>query len=310
MLIGSKLPPVHTEKTYFCSGRAAFAYLVGEVIKPQKVYLPSFTCWSLVSTMEKRFGYIDVEYYVVDRNLSCHYPEKVKNDELLVFIHYFGHENTCPLPKSEGIILEDISHSFMSDIRYQGDYVFGSYRKILKVGDGGFINKYFNPVYEASNKLDTWLRYEAEDWRDMREAENMLDRELYISDISSQSLEIILMANQNLIRETRQKNEQFLSDNIPVGKPLLSYKTNECPLLHNRILSDKEERNSLKEFLAKKNIFTSIHWPIHANVIESNCNIEDARWIEDHIISIPVSQDYDLNDMEYITESIYEWHKP
>jgi len=251
MLIGSKLPPEYTNKTFFNLGRAAFAYLVDQVIKPRKVYLPSFTCWSLVSSMERRFPNIEVEFYPVDKDLNCYYPKYLYKDELLVFIHFFGHENKCTLPESEGVILEDISHSYMSGINHVGDYIFGSYRKILKVGDGGFINTFFNPIYEESRKLDTWLRYEAKDWRDMREAENMVDRDWQISDISSQSLAIILTTNEDLIRNRRKKNESYLFDNLSVGKPLLTFQSKECPLLHNRLINSKEERDSLREFLAK-----------------------------------------------------------
>lgn len=307
MLIGSKLPPDHINKTYFNSGRAAFAFLLGNVIKPKKVYLPSFTCWSLVSTMEKRFSQIEVEYYSVDRNLTCHYPKYVSENELLVFIHFFGYENKCKLPESEGTILEDISHSYISKINYVGDYVFGSYRKILKIGDGGFINTYFNLIYEETRKLDSWLRYEAKDWRDIREAENMIDRDWQIADISSQSLVIILTTNHDLIQNKRQANERFLTENIAVGKPLLTYRTNECPLLHNRLFETQEERDSLRDFLAGKGIFTSIHWPTHSNVKSSDCDIEDTLWLESHILSIPVSHDYNLNNMEYIAECIQQW---
>ena len=309
MLIGSKLPPEHVDKTFFNSGRAAFAFLVGRVINPAKVYLPTFTCWSLVSTMEKKFPEIEVEFYPVRRDLTCFYPKFVRKNELLVFIHYFGQENTSQLPASEGTILEDISHSYISNIKYTGDYVFGSYRKILKVGDGGFINAYFNPIYEESKKLDTWLRYEAKDWKDIREAENMIDRDWQIADISSQSLAILLTANHDLIRLKRQRNEQFLSDNIAVGKPLIKYKSHECPLLHNRLLESQEKRDSLREFLAQKNIFTSIHWPTHKKVIESGEDIADTLWLESHIISVPVSHDYNLNDMEYIANCIGQWQK-
>jgi len=309
MLIGSKLPPEHVDKTFFNSGRAAFAFLVGQVVKPTKVYLPSFTCWSLVSTMEKRFPHIEVEYYPVGRDLSCCYPKYVYKDELLVVIHYFGHENKSKLPESEGNILEDISHSYISRINRVGDFVFGSYRKMLKVGDGGFINTHFNPIYEESKKLDTWLRYEAKDWRDVREAENMIDRDWQSTDISSQSLAILLTANHDLIRLKRQANETFLGENISVGKPLLTYRPNECPLLHNRLFDTQEERDSLKDFLAKKGVFTSIHWLTHKNVRSSGCDIDDTLWLESHIISIPVSHDYNLNDMEYIAESIQQWQK-
>lgn len=309
MLIGSKLPPEHTEKTYFNYGRAAFAFLVGQVIKPRKVYLPTFTCWSLVSTMEKRFPNITVEFYPVGRDLACKYLKFVHKDEMLVFIHYFGYENKSRLPKSEGTILEDISHAYLSKINYVGDYVFGSYRKVLKIADGGFINSYFNPIYEKSHKLDTWLRYEAKDWRDVREAENMIDREWNICDISSQSLEIILTSNSDLIRSKRRANEKFLKDNISTGRPLLTYRPNECPLLHNRIMETKEARDSLREFLAGRGVFTSIHWPTHKNIIKSGVDIRDALWLENHIISIPVSHDYNLNDMEYIAESVHQWQK-
>lgn len=259
--------------------------------------------------MEKRFPHIEVEYYPVGRDLTCCYPKYVYKDESLVFIHYFGHENKCTLPEAEGTIVEDVSHSYMSKIDDVGDYVFGSYRKILKVGDGGFINSYFNPTYEESKKLDTWLRYEAKDWRDIREAENMIDRNWRIADISSQSLAIILTANHDLVRNKRRANERFLTENITVGKPLLTYRPNECPLVHNRLLETQEERDSLREFLATKNIFTSIHWPTHRNVKNTDCDIGDTLWLESHIISIPVSHDYNLNDMEYIAESIQQWQK-
>ena len=90
MLIGSKLPPLRTERTYFSSGRAAFAFLLQHVVRPRRVYLPSFTCWSLISTLIQRFSHIDLVFYPVDRDLFCHYPEAVADDEMLVFIHFFG----------------------------------------------------------------------------------------------------------------------------------------------------------------------------------------------------------------------------
>lgn len=309
MLIGSKLPPQHVDRTFFNSGRAAFAFLVENIIKPRKVYLPTFTCWSLVSTMGRRFPNIEVEFYPVRRDLSCVYPSFVAEGELLVYIHYFGYENKTPLPQSKGTILEDISHSYVSRINHRGDFVFGSYRKIMKVGDGGFINTYFNPIYEEGRKLDTWLRYEAKDWRDVREAENMTDRDWQITDISGQSLAVLLKADPDSIRSKRLANERFLMENIAAGQPLLYYRPTECPLLHNRLLQNQEDRDSLRAFLAKKGIFTSIHWPTHEAVLKSGQDIEDTLWLEAHIISIPISHDYGLNDMEYIADCVHQWQK-
>jgi dTDP-4-amino-4,6-dideoxygalactose transaminase len=311
MLIGSKLPPHRVNKTYFNTGRAAFAYLIGEIVKPCKVYLPTFVCWSLVSTMEKRFAEKKVEFYAVDRNLKCDYPAEVEADAALVFIHYFGHQNINPLPTIQGRLLEDMSHSHMSKIKTVGDYVFGSFRKILKVGDGGFIDGFYNPMYEPSRRLDTWLRYEAEDWRDVREAENMLDRDWSICDISSQSLAIMLQANEDLISNKRRANEQFLTEHIRVGKPLLKFRSTECPMIHNRLMESRGSRDSLRQFLSGKGIFTSIHWPTHPRVLKSRntVDISETLWLEEHILSIPVSDDYSCNDMEFICDRIAEWEK-
>lgn len=268
-----------------------------------------FTCWSLVSTMLKRYPEIELDFYPIDKKLNCSYPTHIKGDELLVFIHYFGHENKMKLPKSNGVILEDVSHSITSNIPPKGDLIFGSLRKTFLIGDGGFINSYYNPIYEKSRKLDTWLRYEAHDWKDMREAENMIDREFQIADISSQSLEIIFKANFEMIRKIRQENNDYLNEHIEIGHPLIKYKKNESPLLHNRIFESKEVRDSLRKYLMKKNIFTSIHWPTHKIVKNSNLDNEASIWIENHIISIPIAQNYNLDDMLYISKCINEWQK-
>ena len=265
MIIGSKLPPVYVQKTYFNLGRSAFAFLIESVVQPEKVFLPAFTCWSLVSTMQKRFPEIQLEFYKVDKKLNCYYPKKLKNKEVLVFIHFFGHENNTPLPYNDGgIILEDISHALASKLVYRGDYIFGSLRKSMKIADGGIIlNKFFNPIYERSNNLDSWLRYRSTDWKDMREAENMIDREWAIRDISSQSLEVFLTSNLDLIRKKRYDNEKYLSENINIGEPLINFSEKEAPLLHNRIINSKGKRDKIREYLSGKGIFTSIHWPTH-----------------------------------------------
>ncbi|HTW93001.1 MAG TPA: hypothetical protein VMH22_15025 [bacterium] len=309
MIIGTKLPPEHTDVTYFNLGRSAFAYLVGFVARPKKVYLPTFTCWSLVSTMVRRFPKIEMAFYTVRKDLTPEYPVGIEKDELLVFIHYFGQENRSVLPPSSGCILEDVSHALASKIAFRGDYVFGSLRKMLKVGDGGFIQAYHNPIYEPSSKLDTWLRYEAADWRDMREAENMIDRKWEMADISSQSLAVALTSNLDLVRLKRQRNERLLTESLHVGRPLLAYRDHEGPLLHNRVFDSKEERDSLRAFLAGKGVFTSIHWPTHERVKESRANIDDTLWIADHILCFPVSQYYGANDMEYVATCVEEWHR-
>lgn len=309
MLIGSKLPPQKTDRTYFHSGRAAFAFLIERLVRPRKVHLPAYTCWSLVDAMVRRFPSIELEFYPVRRDLQCDYPAYLPKDEALVFIHYFGHANTSALPLGEGTLIEDLSHSYLSDIHPRGQFVFGSYRKIMKVADGGFLEGFHNPVYEPSRKLDSWLRLQAADWRDVREAENMLDRNWQITDISSQSLALLLTADPVRIRQQRQQNDRFLAANLCVGTPHLLFLEHECPMIHNRLMSTSEERDSLRRYLASRGVYTSIHWPMHEMVRQRGRDIGEALWLEQHLISFPISHDYGPEAMDHICRCAQEWQR-
>jgi len=309
MLIGSKLPPQKTDCTYFHSGRAAFAFLIGQLVRPRKVHLPTYTCWSLVDAMLRRFPNIELEFYPVRRDLGCLYPTHLPKNEALVFIHYFGQENTAALPQGDGVLIEDLSHSYLSRITPRGHFVFGSYRKIMKVADGGFLAGFHNPVYEPSRKLDSWLRLQATDWRDVREAENMLDRNWQIADISSQSLALLLTADPTRIRQQRQANDRFLTANLSAGIPHLGFRENECPLIHNRLMPSPEERDSLRQYLAGRGVYTSIHWPMHEAVRRCGKDISDTLWLEKHIISFPVSHDYGQEAMDYTCRCAEDWRR-
>jgi hypothetical protein len=259
--------------------------------------------------MERLFPTTELVFYAVNRDLSCHYPQTVERDSALVFIHYFGHQNRTPLPPGDGTLIEDISHAHFSNIAPRGTHVFGSLRKLCKVGDGGLLRGSYNPIYQPSRKLDTWLRYEASNWSDVREAENMLDREWKICDMSSQSMAVVLAANQDLMRWRRRANEQFLRKHLLAGRPLVQFGENECPLLHARVFSTREERDSLRSFFATRGVFTSIHWPTHRRVLSASAAVDTSEtiWLEEHILCIPVSDDYGPNDMEYLCQVESEW---
>jgi hypothetical protein len=261
--------------------------------------------------MERRFPDCELRFYPVKRDLTCVYPAELGAEEALVFIHYFGFDNAATLPFSTGTILEDLSHAYLSSIDARGDYVFGSYRKLVKVVDGGFVRGSFNPVYEPSRKLDCWLRLEAEDWRDVREAENMLDRQWALCDISSQALAVLLTVKRDVVTQHRQCNERFLFNHLSTGVPFRPYMDHECPMVHNRLLSSTEERDSLRKYLAGQSIFTSIHWPTHACVhaAADDVDITDTLWLERHILSIPIAEDYGQSDMERIVEAVDQWQR-
>jgi hypothetical protein len=307
--IASRLPPDRTGPTYFSTGRAAFAFLIEDIVRPRRVYLPTFICWSLVSAMQRRFPDVELDFYTVNRRLECEYPDSLTDDDALVFVHYFGHRCVEPQRDNGGTLLEDLSHTLISKPATSGRYVFGSLRKMYRVADGGFVRGRFNPVYESSRRLDAWLRHNATDWRDMREAENMTDRSWSIQDIDSQSLAVVLSTDERQVQQRRQENDQFLTGNLTIGQPLIRYGASDCPLLHNRLLDTTEERDSLRSFLAQRGIFCSLHWPTHPELLarQDSVDISDALWLERHILSIPLAEHFPVSDMERICAACDEW---
>lgn len=203
--------------------------------------------------------------------------------------------------------------------RADADYFVGSIRKWCGVPDGGFavckvgqfedkpqnvdkeleiakmeasILKY-KCLFEGKGEKQTFLkRY--------REAEDILNNqdEYYsISDLST-----IIQSNldiENLINK-RRKNFEVIVDCLKeigfLGEKLIfnTLNDNEVPL-YCPILC--EEREKVQSVLALNNIYAPVIWH------KAECSPvvdEDADYVYDHILCIPVDQRYDSDDMERI----------
>ena len=67
----SRLPPRRDDVTWFSSGRSAFAWLVANIARPKRLYLPTLVCWSLVDVMQQAFPDIELHFYSVTMKLQC-----------------------------------------------------------------------------------------------------------------------------------------------------------------------------------------------------------------------------------------------
>ena len=311
----SRLPPKRSDCTWFSSGRAAFAWLLEDVVRPQRIFLPTFVCWSLVDVVLSKFPDVELSFYAVDRQLQSEFPPSLQETDALVFIHYFGHVAARPHPEVSCCVLEDASHLMLSNAERlptsQGEFRFGSLRKTYRVADGGFVSGAFLPQYESSRNLDAWLRLRGTGWADLREAENMTDRSWSVSDISSQSLAVALTTDEERVIRQRHLNHDFLDRHFGVGESPIRFRAAECPLLHYRTFSSQAERDSLRTFLASRQLFTSIHWPMHSYLRNRSdqFDISDALWLENHSLAVPISEDFKIADMEYVCDAVHEWNR-
>lgn len=300
-LIAGQLPPRRTDRTYFSTGRAALIWLLQQVC-PRRLWLPTYCAGSVITAVHERLPGIELRFYVVDRLLRWSCPAAVEPGDAVLVIHYFGQLAQVPQPPEGCCVLEDLTHVLLPPPLLPGHQAFGSLRKVLRLADGGFVCGAHNPCYEADRHLAAWLRQEARDWRDLREAEHLLDRDWKLSDISSQSLAALHRYDLRGTAVQRQQADAFLQQHFPMGRPLLQFGPHEVPLLHNRVLDSVQQRDQLQARLAAQGIYCGVHWPVHELLLQrqEQTDITDATWLAEHVLSIPLTDELDLRQLERI----------
>jgi len=139
----------------------------------------------------------------------------------------------------------------------------------------------------------------------------MTDRDSTIGDIDSQSLATVLTDDDQRIRTRRSANQRQLANGLNIGHPMVKFDPDDSPLLHNCLLPTTQDRDSLRSYLAERDIYCSIHWPAHPLLHEMPDNIDstDAHWIANHVLSFPVSQQYGEEQMTRICQACEDWHR-
>jgi hypothetical protein len=104
------------------------------------------------------------------------------------------------------------------------------------------------------------------------------------------------------IQPIRRENFQFLLNNWPSEtiRPLFSVlPENVCPLGFPILAKNRDE---VKQKLIYANIYPPIHWKLPSEVEK---NEYSTSWdISNNILTIPIDQRYDIDDMKYITDKI------
>ena len=76
----------------------------------------------------------------------------------------------------------------------------------------------------------------------------------------------------------------------------------KCPLVYPFLINDSH----LKQILIKNKIFIATYWP---NVLEWCEETDIEYYLTQNIISLPIDQRYDLNDMSRIVSIIQKYKK-
>ena len=287
----------HPNALPLSNGRSCIKHVLN-IEAPNKVYLPTYICSSVISAIKSTK--IPIKFYSVDEKIDFQIPKIDKND-LLIIVNYFGlHEDKIELANKMYMnrLLVDNTHSYFKH-GYSNSYSLTSARKHFGIPDGAFLygptsnndnisrNKKVSLDYSVlrfnGNLSDAYIRYKEEE-------EKITTDILGMSDVSRALL--------NNISFTESAKKRFLNYQI-IHKNLSKYNIlkfihKSPPIFYPLLLNRKIDKSIFHD----QGIFIPTIWP------ESHHHIN--KTIGDKLLPIPIDHRYNDNDMIRIVKTIKE----
>ncbi len=291
--------------TLVFSGRTALQVVLQQIPNARTALLPSYCCESMIIPFRK--AGIKVSFYEIN------WGDQVQVDlhdsaDILLWCNYFGFRNI--MPQFDGIIIEDITHSFLSENSFHShsDYLVASLRKWEPIYCGGycsivaegdtpseeFINLKKAAMELKTNYLKTFDKEDKTKYLKLFEESNSWLAEHYskllIDSWSKEYLNHIDVGEQ---RRIRRRNATILYEGL-TGKVQFMFPIEDmdCPLFVPILIPNRDEvRNSL----IKNEIYCPIHWPKPEGCKSNIYNME---------LSLICDQRYGVKDMKRIVKII------
>lgn len=300
------------------SGRTAIKAVLEQIPEAKKALLPSYCCESMIQPFRDKG--ISVAYYPV------HYSEGLKidtsfthNTDIILWCNYFGFKATMPeFTGFDGIIIEDITHSLLSDTSYhkQSQFIVASIRKWEPVLCGGYCagvgrrlnlepktkpSEFFLNLKQSAMHLKTEYLEDPSEDKKTQFLSMFLESNRYLSEnysgfaIDDWSKEYLAHADIEEQKRIRRKNAATLYEGLQ-GKIqfLFTKEKMDCPLFVPII---SEKRDEIRKHLIDKGIYCPVHWPKPKGCRSNLYDLE---------LSLICDQRYDTEDMERIVSVISE----
>ena len=301
-----------TYSHYFTdSGRSSLRLFLRSSNHSKKRYLiPNFFC-DVIEEVFKEEG-VEYAFYNILDTLEVDIESILSESyDVLYLINYFGMIHSLKgVETSNKIIIED--NVFFSDFNnhenYKAWYAFNSFRKISSLADGSLIKtnleideaKIVNreALFSAKKREAKDIKYhyihhkkgdEMEYINLFEEGEELLDNQKEIFQISSSSLLSLFQEEHSQALEKRRY--------FRLKKCFSSYAFEHNVHHYSVFLIKLKQRDELRSYLMKKNIYLPIHWP------ESS----QKNGLYDEVISIPLFAQYKEDEFNYIIDSIEEF---
>lgn len=292
--ISSKRNDIFPDETkWFIAGRTALKYIIQDS-GIQSVSMPIWCCSSMLDPFIE-FG-VKVEFYNKIQN--------IKTDAIFV-MDYFGYAGTSErIENYQGIIIRDLTHSIFSKKYDDADYYFGSLRKWAGFYTGGFAwgnwkqnysielcdMEYIHIRKYAMQEKEKYIKGESDnkDFLHYFEQANSLLKHMKICGAYEMDVYAAQHFDIDGVKTKRRRNAKVL---LKEFQGLYKLGNQDCPLF---VPIEIENRNSLRTYLIKKEIYCPVHWPYFDRFGKE--------------LSIICDQRYDEKDMNRICETVREFY--
>lgn len=313
---------------WFDSGRSAIRSIP---IPPKgQILLPEYTCESVI----RCFDVECVSFYQIHQDTlridMDDLLKKINRETVLVLIpHYFGYLQDMTdmriirkkADEDGFLMVEDTTHSILSDRGLLGDYGVASIRKWMPVHQGGVL--YSNtrelpetdgfPINMDDTKMEGMLlkhMYVSGVYQDdavnrrYREIstrfEKELDRQKNIKKISNLARFLVSCFDVDAIVSRRRENYQHLTCYLKGTKfcTIREFRSEECPFCYP---IRTENRDSFRSYLIQNRVYAAVHWPFDR--IKEN-ERPQAKQMSDEFLSLPIDQRYGETEIRYMMDVI------
>jgi len=321
---------------FLSTGREALGLLAESIDSDGgRILLPAYSCDSMIQPFSRR-GW-SIFYYPLNPDLTVNEAELIslcekKLPKVVLLMNYFGLSETnriaslIKLNYKNILTIEDFTHVlFTPNILHNTnvDYFIASIRKWLGINDGAVLlsNKTISSYPKNTNLEFVKFRYEAQNLKfqylskkdntykenylkSLKKAELALEDYKAIHMISAESYKELNETYIDSIVYRRKENFYHLFSSIKtmeeIGFPEnMKSKIIECPFSLPIIVKN---RDVIQLQFAKKGLYAPILWPINSKA-RHICRV--SSMMSDNMLSIPIDQRYDYEDIEDIVKIIF-----
>lgn len=323
------------EVLYLRSGREALLLTAISVFDTEKktILFPAYCCWSMSAPFE-RTGW-KIVYYRLKEDLTVDtgYLEqllKTYKPQAILTMNFYGSASTSAAVRrvkeydEKIVVIEDFSHCTFSIKQIhnpQVDIYVSSIRKSIGVCDGSiilsklllkkdniqseqkdFADKRF--VAQTEKKRYGWSndqKMKQEFLSSIRECEGIINEFDAVRPISERAMKMFALVNGEEIAYARRENMKHMMEllrdkvrMVPGVERSLEGAPFSLPIL-------VKNRNVVQGKLADTGVYAPVLWPI-CKEAQHVCAV--SKTMGEQMLSIPIDQRYDWNDMELIAERI------